>query len=172
MHRGLSASSLESLRTFRTVTDFSTALGLTLGFRALCRYASLASTGFRQSGPDGRDQLPLRAQEVALQKVGSSSYQGAEEAHMLNMFVERNSTWQSKLSASWRLLQEITRRVNRENVWQAVYTAGVVLPRPVSECRLSEKQEVAACAFAFQANPGLLDLSFFSQYGCTSPGKE
>jgi len=25
--------------------------------------------------------------------------------------------------------------VNKENVWQAVYTAGVVLPRPVSECR-------------------------------------
>ena len=32
-------------------------------------------------------------------------------------------------------LQEITRRVNRENIWQAVYTAGVVLPRPISECR-------------------------------------
>mmetsp|Transcript_62819 Transcript_62819/g.132645 ORF Transcript_62819/g.132645 Transcript_62819/m.132645 type:complete len:460 (+) Transcript_62819:98-1477(+) len=33
------------------------------------------------------------------------------------------------------LIKEITRRVNRENIWQAVYTAGVVLPRPVSECR-------------------------------------
>lgn len=33
------------------------------------------------------------------------------------------------------LIKEITRRVNRENVWQAVYTAGVVLPRPISECR-------------------------------------
>ncbi|CAE8596740.1 unnamed protein product [Polarella glacialis] len=33
------------------------------------------------------------------------------------------------------LIKEITRRVNRESVWQAVYTAGVVLPRPVSECR-------------------------------------
>merc|ERR1711972_868773 len=33
------------------------------------------------------------------------------------------------------LIKEITRRVNRENVWQAVYTAGVVLPRPVAECR-------------------------------------
>ena len=33
--------------------------------------------------------------------------------------------------------QEITRRVNRENIWQAVYTAGVVLPRPISECRPS-----------------------------------
>merc|ERR1711971_262709 len=33
------------------------------------------------------------------------------------------------------LIKEITRRVNKEGVWQAVYTAGVVLPRPVSECR-------------------------------------
>jgi len=33
------------------------------------------------------------------------------------------------------LIKEITRRVNKGNVWQAVYTAGVVLPRPVSECR-------------------------------------
>lgn len=33
------------------------------------------------------------------------------------------------------LIKEITRRVNRQNIWQAVYTAGVVLPRPVSECR-------------------------------------
>merc|ERR1719235_1465618 len=33
------------------------------------------------------------------------------------------------------LIKEITRRVNKENLWQAVYTAGVVLPRPISECR-------------------------------------
>lgn len=33
------------------------------------------------------------------------------------------------------LIKEITRRVNRQGVWQAVYTAGVVLPRPISECR-------------------------------------
>jgi len=33
------------------------------------------------------------------------------------------------------LIKEITRRVNIRGIWQAVYTAGVVLPRPVSECR-------------------------------------
>lgn len=33
------------------------------------------------------------------------------------------------------LIKEITRRVNRTNVWQAVYTAGVVLPKPVSRNR-------------------------------------
>jgi glycylpeptide N-tetradecanoyltransferase len=31
--------------------------------------------------------------------------------------------------------QEITRRVNLHNIWQAVYTAGVVLPKPVAECQ-------------------------------------
>lgn len=33
------------------------------------------------------------------------------------------------------LIQEITRRVNLENIWQAVYTAGAVLPSPVSTSR-------------------------------------
>eukprot|EP00455_Lapot_gusevi_P032501 TRINITY_DN3544_c0_g1_i1.p1 TRINITY_DN3544_c0_g1~~TRINITY_DN3544_c0_g1_i1.p1 ORF type:complete len:467 (-),score=153.07 TRINITY_DN3544_c0_g1_i1:186-1526(-) len=33
------------------------------------------------------------------------------------------------------LIKEITRRVNLQNIWQAVYTAGVVLPRPVARNR-------------------------------------
>jgi len=33
------------------------------------------------------------------------------------------------------LIKEVTRRVNRGNVWQAVYTAGVVLPKPVAQNR-------------------------------------
>ncbi|KAK4121928.1 N-myristoyl transferase [Parathielavia appendiculata] len=33
------------------------------------------------------------------------------------------------------LIKEITRRVNLEGVWQAIYTGGIVLPRPVSTCR-------------------------------------
>ncbi|KAG7397435.1 glycylpeptide N-tetradecanoyltransferase [Phytophthora boehmeriae] len=33
------------------------------------------------------------------------------------------------------LIKEITRRVNLCNIWQAVYTAGVVLPMPVAQCR-------------------------------------
>ena len=31
------------------------------------------------------------------------------------------------------LIKEVTRRVNRENVWQAVYTAGVVIPKPIAK---------------------------------------
>lgn len=30
------------------------------------------------------------------------------------------------------LIKEVTRRVNLTNVWQALYTAGVVLPRPIT----------------------------------------
>lgn len=33
------------------------------------------------------------------------------------------------------LIREVTRRVNRRGVWQAVYTAGVVIPRPLATCR-------------------------------------
>lgn len=33
------------------------------------------------------------------------------------------------------LIREITRRVNKHNIFQAVYTAGVVLPKPVAICR-------------------------------------
>lgn len=33
------------------------------------------------------------------------------------------------------LIKEITRRSHLEGVFQATYTAGVVLPKPVSTCR-------------------------------------
>lgn len=33
------------------------------------------------------------------------------------------------------LIKEITRRCYLEGTWQAIYTAGVVLPKPVSTCR-------------------------------------
>ncbi|KAK0611796.1 acyl-CoA N-acyltransferase [Immersiella caudata] len=33
------------------------------------------------------------------------------------------------------LIKEITRVINLEGIWQAIYTGGVVLPRPVSTCR-------------------------------------
>ena len=33
------------------------------------------------------------------------------------------------------LIREITRRVNLHGIFQAVYTAGVVLPKPISTCR-------------------------------------
>eukprot|EP00887_Chlorella_sp_A99_P007814 scaffold20.g7814.t1 len=33
------------------------------------------------------------------------------------------------------LIREVTRRVNLANIWQAVYTAGVLLPKPVAECQ-------------------------------------
>lgn len=37
------------------------------------------------------------------------------------------------------LIREITRRVNIEGIFQAVYTAGVVLPKPVSTCRYANQ---------------------------------
>ncbi|CDU85152.1 glycylpeptide N-tetradecanoyltransferase [Plasmodium yoelii 17X] len=33
------------------------------------------------------------------------------------------------------LIKEVTRRINLKNIWQAVYTAGVYLPKPISDAR-------------------------------------
>uniref|UniRef100_A0A2P2IYQ4 Glycylpeptide N-tetradecanoyltransferase n=1 Tax=Rhizophora mucronata TaxID=61149 RepID=A0A2P2IYQ4_RHIMU len=33
------------------------------------------------------------------------------------------------------MIKEVTRRVHLENIWQAAYTAGVVLPTPISSCQ-------------------------------------
>ncbi|KAF8428180.1 acyl-CoA N-acyltransferase [Tirmania nivea] len=33
------------------------------------------------------------------------------------------------------LIKEITRRCNLENIWTAVYTAGIIIPKPVTSCR-------------------------------------
>lgn len=49
------------------------------------------------------------------------------------------------------LIKEVTRRVNLGNVWQAVYTAGVVLPKPVARNRYYHRS----------LNPKkLIDISF------------
>lgn len=37
------------------------------------------------------------------------------------------------------LIKEVTRRVNKKNIWQAFYTAGVVLPSPVSVSRYTHR---------------------------------
>lgn len=37
------------------------------------------------------------------------------------------------------LIKEITRRVNKQNIWHALYTAGVVLPSPISTCRYAHR---------------------------------
>jgi glycylpeptide N-tetradecanoyltransferase len=38
------------------------------------------------------------------------------------------------------LIKEITRRVNLQGIFQAVYTAGVILPSPVAKCRYKKMQ--------------------------------
>lgn len=53
------------------------------------------------------------------------------------------------------LIKEITRRVNLEGIFQAVYTAGVLLPKPISICRYDE----AHPSFSFSLSTGIfLDI--------------
>lgn len=37
------------------------------------------------------------------------------------------------------LIKEITRRVNKRDIWQALYTGGVVLPSPIATCRYTHR---------------------------------
>lgn len=53
------------------------------------------------------------------------------------------------------LIKEITRRVNLTGVFQAVYTAGVVIPKPVAQCRYHHRS----------LNPKKLIAVGFSQLG-------
>ncbi|KAJ3511980.1 hypothetical protein NM208_g15373 [Fusarium decemcellulare] len=50
------------------------------------------------------------------------------------------------------LIKEITRRSNQNEIWQGLYTAGVVLPKPVSTCRYFHRalnwQKLYECGFS------------------------
>lgn len=50
------------------------------------------------------------------------------------------------------LIKEITRISNLDGVWQGLYTAGVVLPRPISTCRYFHRsinwQKLYECGFS------------------------
>lgn len=37
------------------------------------------------------------------------------------------------------LIKEITRRVNKQDIWQALFTAGIILPSPISTCRYTHR---------------------------------
>jgi hypothetical protein len=39
------------------------------------------------------------------------------------------------MNVTMGFVQEITRRVNLKDIWQAAYTAGVLLPKPVATCQ-------------------------------------
>lgn len=51
------------------------------------------------------------------------------------------------------LIREITRRVNLEGIFQAVYTAGVVLPKPVSTCRFATQPAGQGVIHSIAASP-------------------
>ena len=55
------------------------------------------------------------------------------------------------------LIREITRRVNCTGIFQAVYTAGVVLPKPVASCRYVCLTAVMShCSTGSRDNTGLI----------------
>lgn len=37
------------------------------------------------------------------------------------------------------LIKEVTRRINRQNIWQAIYTAGTLIPKPFADTTYSHR---------------------------------
>lgn len=67
------------------------------------------------------------------------------------------------------LIREITRRVNLTGIFQAVYTAGVVLPKPISTCRywhrsLNPKKLIQVCADYNNTFSTSLNIHFYLFY--------
>jgi glycylpeptide N-tetradecanoyltransferase len=50
------------------------------------------------------------------------------------------------------MIKEVTRRVNLENIWQAIYTAGIELPKPFAKCQYFHRslnpQKLVAIGFS------------------------
>lgn len=71
--------------------------------------------------------------------VSLTSQSNVKNVHSIQKMVEINFLCVHKKLRSKRvapvLIREITRRVNLQGIFQAVYTAGVVLPKPIATCR-------------------------------------
>ncbi|TKR62710.1 hypothetical protein L596_026631 [Steinernema carpocapsae] len=54
------------------------------------------------------------------------------------------------------LIKELTRRANRDGIFQAAYTAGIVIPKPIAECRFYHRQldvkKLVECQFSILKN--------------------
>jgi len=68
-----------------------------------------------------------------------SYYSRNKKLYSVQLMVEINFLCVHKKLRSKRLapvlIKEVTRRVHLEGIFQALYTAGAVLPKPVSTCR-------------------------------------
>lgn len=71
---------------------------------------------------------------VPLEAVVRGKHVKAVEINFLNIHKQLRSKRLAPV-----LIKEITRRVNLENIWQAFYTAGIVIPTPVSACRYAHR---------------------------------
>eukprot|EP00900_Chrysochromulina_parva_P025526 jgi/Chrpa1/7607/Chrysochromulina_OHIO_Genome00003646-RA len=67
------------------------------------------------------------------------------------------------------LIKEITRRVNRRGLFQATYTAGVVLPKPVAKCRYWHRSLNPKKLIEFKIAP-LISLAEFKHWMLTQTG--
>ena len=93
------------------------------------------------AGADGSKVFPAGvaplkgSYHVVGERLGSQHFASFREKKMVEInFLCVHKKLRSKRVAPV-LIREITRRVHLEGIFQAVYTAGVVLPKPVGTCR-------------------------------------
>jgi hypothetical protein len=87
-------------------------------------------------------------------------HSGSECCSRCNAFPTRHPPTHPPCPTSPPTSQEITRRVNLHNVWQAAYTAGVLIPKPVATCRYYHRS----------LNPKKLIEVNFSRLAVSEPG--
>lgn len=99
---------------------------------------ALTPPGYKKEWHVGVRQTSTKTKRLRAFITGVPAHVRVKKKNMLPM-AEINFLCVHKKLRSKRLapvlIKEVTRRVNRENQWQAVYTAGVVLPKPIARCR-------------------------------------
>ncbi|CCH41329.1 Glycylpeptide N-tetradecanoyltransferase [Wickerhamomyces ciferrii] len=72
------------------------------------------------------------------------------------------------------LIKEVTRRVNLQGIFQALYTAGVVLPSPVSVCRYNHRpinwKKLHSVGFSYLPD-GVSETQMIAKYTLRNQGK-
>ncbi|KAJ9101499.1 hypothetical protein QFC19_005152 [Naganishia cerealis] len=97
--------------------------------------------GWHTDGCEGAPRVSRRSKESATPPPPATANHHLAPPHARSTFkaAEINFLCAHKKLRNKRLapvlIKEVTRRVNLTGIWQAVYTAGVVIPTPISTCR-------------------------------------
>ncbi|PON48168.1 Myristoyl-CoA:protein N-myristoyltransferase [Parasponia andersonii] len=97
--------------------------------------------GNSTSLPEGPIENP-----IALSEVKKEPYKLTKNFEWVTCDVDSEAMMTEKLRSKGLgplMIKDLTRRVHSDNIWQAAYATGVVIPTPVSTCQISDSSNVA-----------------------------